>query len=947
MAYGPAASGEESARVTPYDAADKKGHGNLFVGSIPPEFGEEDLKAKFSAFGTIISCKVLRDFHTNVSRGSGFVQLSSPEEAQAAIDAVSAEGTMQVKFADNVKGASKGKGKGKSETAPVPGQALPGDNLYLKFLPKILDQRALEDLFTAEGWTVAQSRMLLGGDQHQTNAAFVRLASAEEAAAAVEKMNDQILPGSETPIHVSIATPRPQAAPAVAAGGGWQAGGWQQPAANAWQAAAPSTDNLYVTNLPVEIDQATLSNIFVSAGYTVSTCRVLPQNTHIAVGATAAAMVRLASPEEAADAIQKLDGQKADGLLEPMRIKYANTPGQKGAGKEQVAMSTWQAASPTPWQGKAAGKGAVQSAPPVAKATGSMTLQVRYAGADAVPSDNLYIAGLPSPQIDQPTLRSLFTSLGVEPLRMKVMPDAQGRGSSAAMVQVASQEVAAQCIEALDSQSISCEEIREAGGIMDVDSGATTLVVKYAGPDETPSDNVFMSGLPSPQVDPAVLVKLCSALDLKVVRTKPMPDTRGIGHSQALVQFASQEQAATAIAMLNGEVFPDDLGEAGDAAGHGVPLTVRYQGSSGAEPSDNLFIGGLPSPQVDQASLTSVFSGLGFTVTRSRLLPDTQSRGMSAAMVQLASKEEAAAAIEALNGQMVDGLRAEAVAAGPVPLQARAAALWQSAPAAVSTFSPPPAQLSMKGKGKGKAPSFFAPPARIAAAPASAPGTISVKYAGAAQQPSENLYLSGLPGKSMEPATLKALFETLQLTIMRSKIIPDTKGLGSHAAMVQLRSQAEAASAIDLLNGQALSEEDLYSGGAAAPAPVAKVWKATTPAAAKPAAVAHEDEAMPQEADEENRPVEDNLSAALVAAPAASAQGGAAPSIKEWLQSLDDSGVMMQYSDGLTENFDSLKQLRECFVNGNELDDSFFVELSIKKIGHKKLFQKYFQENAL
>ena len=37
-------------------------------------------------FGTIMSCKVLRDPSTGISRGVGFVQLSTPEEATKAIN---------------------------------------------------------------------------------------------------------------------------------------------------------------------------------------------------------------------------------------------------------------------------------------------------------------------------------------------------------------------------------------------------------------------------------------------------------------------------------------------------------------------------------------------------------------------------------------------------------------------------------------------------------------------------------------------------------------------------------------------------------------------------------------------------------------------------------------------------------------------------------------------
>ena len=41
---------------------------------------------RLQEFGTIMSCKVLRDPNTGISRGVGFVQLSTPEEATKAIN---------------------------------------------------------------------------------------------------------------------------------------------------------------------------------------------------------------------------------------------------------------------------------------------------------------------------------------------------------------------------------------------------------------------------------------------------------------------------------------------------------------------------------------------------------------------------------------------------------------------------------------------------------------------------------------------------------------------------------------------------------------------------------------------------------------------------------------------------------------------------------------------
>jgi len=77
-------------------------------------------------------------------------------------------------------------------------------------------------------------------------------------------------------------------------------------------------------------------------------------------------------------------------------------------------------------------------------------------------------------------------------------------------------------------------------------------------------------------------------------------------------------------------------------------LTVKYKGDV---PCDNLYITGLPSPQVSPVTLNLMFTQLGLTVKRSKIIPDTQGRGSSAALLQLNSQEEAAAAIVAWNGQ--------------------------------------------------------------------------------------------------------------------------------------------------------------------------------------------------------------------------------------------------------------------------------------------------------
>jgi RNA recognition motif-containing protein len=59
---------------------------NIFVGSLPFSIEEADLRESFEAYGTVDSVKIITDKFTGRSKGFGFVEMSSDEEAQKAID---------------------------------------------------------------------------------------------------------------------------------------------------------------------------------------------------------------------------------------------------------------------------------------------------------------------------------------------------------------------------------------------------------------------------------------------------------------------------------------------------------------------------------------------------------------------------------------------------------------------------------------------------------------------------------------------------------------------------------------------------------------------------------------------------------------------------------------------------------------------------------------------
>jgi len=59
---------------------------NIYVGNLSRQASGDDLREAFEAFGEVESAHVVKDRFTGESRGFGFVEMPSEEEARAAID---------------------------------------------------------------------------------------------------------------------------------------------------------------------------------------------------------------------------------------------------------------------------------------------------------------------------------------------------------------------------------------------------------------------------------------------------------------------------------------------------------------------------------------------------------------------------------------------------------------------------------------------------------------------------------------------------------------------------------------------------------------------------------------------------------------------------------------------------------------------------------------------
>ena len=60
----------------------------LFVGNLSYNITENDLQDAFAAHGTVVEANLMMDRMSGKPRGFGFVTMSTPEEAQKAIEAM-------------------------------------------------------------------------------------------------------------------------------------------------------------------------------------------------------------------------------------------------------------------------------------------------------------------------------------------------------------------------------------------------------------------------------------------------------------------------------------------------------------------------------------------------------------------------------------------------------------------------------------------------------------------------------------------------------------------------------------------------------------------------------------------------------------------------------------------------------------------------------------------
>lgn len=337
--------------------------------------------------------------------------------------------------------------------------------------------------------------------------------------------------------------------------------------------AVEPSDNLFIGDLPPNLDESQLRSVFGAYG-TIKNAKMLQPGT----SGKLAALIQFASVDEAKWIVENVHGNIPQGLSEPVQVRFKNNAMKgKGKGDGPYGMDNGGKGWTPTWGGKDAGKG--------------------WGGKDgggADSNDNLFIGELPG-SMDEGQLTSVFGAYG-QILSSRLLPPGSS-GKRAALIKFASADEAKWIVENLNGNipqgltepcSVSFKTSSKGGdkggwgdaggwgkGAQSVDgkggkgkggfgikqlldgifaSGAMPGGVKYENDDKT----LFVGGLPSDtsDIDLFLMFSPFGAIAPKGVTAMPNADRTGC-KGFGFVNFLDRMAAETAVATLNGTQMPD------------------------------------------------------------------------------------------------------------------------------------------------------------------------------------------------------------------------------------------------------------------------------------------------------------------------------------------------------------------------------------------------------
>ncbi|XP_006016730.1 polyadenylate-binding protein 1-like isoform X1 [Alligator sinensis] len=262
----------------------KSGVGNVFIKNLDDSIDNKALYDTFSAFGNILSCKVVCD--ENGSRGYGFVHFETHEAANRAIE------TMNGMLLNDRKvfvGHFKSR---KEREAEFGARAMEFTNVYIKNFGDDMDDDKLREIFSRFGKTLSV-KVMMDDSGHSKGFGFVNFEKHEEAQKAVADMNGKEINGRM--VYVGRAQKRLERQSELKR----KFEQIKQERASRYQGV-----NLYVKNLDDGIDDERLRKEFSPYG-TITSAKVMTEGGH----SKGFGFVCFSSPEEATKAVTEMNGR--------------------------------------------------------------------------------------------------------------------------------------------------------------------------------------------------------------------------------------------------------------------------------------------------------------------------------------------------------------------------------------------------------------------------------------------------------------------------------------------------------------------------------------------------------------------------------------------------------------------------------------------------------------